>query len=107
MGGGKTAISYLSATLATHTQFQKVFSELIENNINPTDLVFSLTRTKIKTASGRSVNGYSIETTEESIFVKEKFRPSCFAKLSFKTINSGDFTGAGEVLEIKVSGSFE
>jgi len=78
MGGGKTTISYLSATLATHTHFQKVFSELIDNNINPTDVVFSLGRTKIKTASGRSVNGYSIEETEESVFVKEKFRPSLF-----------------------------
>tara|TARA_R110002020_G_scaffold564_6_gene2880 strand:- start:3906 stop:4355 length:450 start_codon:yes stop_codon:yes gene_type:complete len=76
MGGGKTAISYLSATLATHTQFQKVFSEMIENNINPTDVVFSLGRTKIKTATGRNVNGYSIEETDEKVFVKEKFRPS-------------------------------
>ena len=33
-------------------------------------------RTKIKTSHGRSVNGYLLEKTEESQFVKEKFRPS-------------------------------
>ena len=75
-GGGKTEISYLSATLATHTHFQKLFSELIDNNINPTDVVFGMKRTKIKTSHGRSVNGYLLEQTEESPFVKEKFRPS-------------------------------
>jgi len=75
-GGGKTEISYLSATLATHTHFQKLFSELIDNNINPTEVVFGMKRTKIKTSHGRSVNGYLLEQTEESQFVKEKFRPS-------------------------------
>ena len=75
-GGGKTEISYLSATLATHTHFQKLFSELIDNNINPTDVVFGMKRTKIKTSHGRSVNGYLLEQTDESPFVKEKFRPS-------------------------------
>jgi hypothetical protein len=75
-GGGKTEISYLSATLATHTHFQKLFSELIDNNINPTEVVFGMKRTKIKTSHGRSVNGYLLEKTEESQFVKEKFRPS-------------------------------
>ena len=75
-GGGKTELSYLSATLATHTHFQKLFSELIDNNINPTDVVFGMKRTKIKTSHGRSVNGYLLEQTDESPFVKEKFRPS-------------------------------
>ena len=31
--------------------------------------------------------------------IKEKFNPNSFDKLSFKMINSGDFTGIGEVLE--------
>ena len=75
-GGVKTEITYLSATLATHTHFQKLFSELIDNNINPTDVVFGMKRTKIKTSHGRSVNGYLLEQTDESPFVKEKFRPS-------------------------------
>ena len=75
-GGGLTEISYLSATLATHTLFQKVFTALIEENTNPTDIVFSLKRTKIKTAHGRSVNGYELNATDTEMFVKEKFRPS-------------------------------
>jgi hypothetical protein len=53
-GGGVTEISYLSVTLAAHTQFQKLFTELIHNNKNPTDLVFEIKRTKIKTSHGRS-----------------------------------------------------
>ena len=78
MGGGKTTVSYLSATLATHTLFQKTFSELIEKNVNPTDKIFELCRTKIKTVSGRAVNGYQITETDEKVFVKEKFRPSLY-----------------------------
>ena len=75
-GGGKTEVSYLSATLATHTQFQKVFSELIDDSINPTDVVFEMKRTKIKTSYGRAVNGYLLEKTDVNAFVSEKFRPS-------------------------------
>ena len=30
------------------------------------------------------------------MLTKEKFSPNCFDKLSFKIINSGDFTGIGE-----------
>jgi len=78
IGGGKTTVSYLSATLATHTLFQKTFSELIEAGINPTDKVFELGRTKIKTVSGRSVNGYEMLGTDKEVFVKEKFRPSLY-----------------------------
>ena len=77
-GGGKTEVSYLTATLATHTLFQRLFSELIDENINPTDVVFEMKRTKIKTTSGRSVNGYLLNITEEKPFVVEKFRPSLF-----------------------------
>jgi len=77
-GGGDTDISYVSATLATHTAFQKLFSKLIEEHINPTDIVFELKRTKIKTSHGRMVNGYDIKLTEEKVFVAEKFRPSLF-----------------------------
>ena len=75
-GGGKTEVSYLSTTLATHTQFQKVFSELIDDSINPTDVVFEMKRTKIKTSYGRTVNGYLLEKTDATAFVSEKFRPS-------------------------------
>ena len=51
---------------------------MIDENINPTDVVFEMKRTKIKTTSGRSVNGYLLNITEEKPFVVEKFRPSLF-----------------------------
>lgn len=77
-GGGDIEVSYLTATLATHTHFQKIFSEQIDSAVNPTDLVFEIKRTKIKTSSGRVVNGYHIIPTEMESFVKEKFRPNLF-----------------------------
>ena len=78
VGGGKHNISYLSATLATHTHFQKIFSKLIDESVNPTDVVFEFKRTKITTAQGRTVNGYALQQTDMESFVKEKFRPSLF-----------------------------
>ena len=75
-GGGLTEISYLSVTLAAHTQFQKLFTDLINDGKNPTDIVFEIKRTKIKTSSGRPVNGYDLNVTDNSMFVAEKFRPS-------------------------------
>lgn len=75
-GGGLTEISYLSVTLAAHTQFQKLFTDLINEGKNPTDIVFEIKRTKIKTSSGRPVNGYNLNVTDNSMFVAEKFRPS-------------------------------
>tara|TARA_R100000458_G_scaffold59752_1_gene71569 strand:- start:2886 stop:3335 length:450 start_codon:yes stop_codon:yes gene_type:complete len=78
MGGGDIEVSYLTATLATHTHFQKIFSEQIESAVNPTDRVFEIKRTKIKTSTGRVVNGYHINPTEMDVFVQEKFRPNLF-----------------------------
>ena len=75
-GGGDVEVSYLSATLATHTHFQKTFSKLIEEAVNPTDIVFDIKRTKIKTSTGRVVNGYYLTSTDIDAFVQEKFRPS-------------------------------
>jgi len=77
-GGGGSDISYLTATIATHTHFQKIFTEIIENAMNPTDIVFEIKRTKIKTAHGREVNGYKLDITELEQIVAEKFRPSLY-----------------------------
>ena len=78
VGGGKHDIAYLSATLATHTHFQKTFSKLIDGAVNPTDVVFEIKRTKITTSHGRTVNGYSLNSTDMEAFIQEKFRPSLF-----------------------------
>tara|TARA_R100000008_G_C3576047_1_gene165345 strand:+ start:1063 stop:1755 length:693 start_codon:yes stop_codon:yes gene_type:complete len=76
MGGGYRKIQYLSTTLSTHTIFQKMFAELIDNNTNPCDIVFEFKRTKVMASTGTPVNGYAIEPTEMEKFVKEKYRPS-------------------------------
>lgn len=69
-------IKYLTLTVASHTQAQRIFSSLIEKGINPTEVVFEISFGKVKTSFGKSVNGYQIEQTENDIFVAEKFRPS-------------------------------
>tara|TARA_R110002020_G_scaffold61441_1_gene165311 strand:+ start:187 stop:858 length:672 start_codon:yes stop_codon:yes gene_type:complete len=69
-------IKHLTLTIASHTQCQRLFSTLIENGTNPTDLVFTFTNGKVLTASGKQVNGYIIEPTEMEMFIAEKFRPS-------------------------------
>ena len=75
-GGGLTEVSYLSVTLATHTLFQKLFTDIINEGANPTDLVFNVERSKIKTSTGRTVKGYNLTQTDKGAFVAEKFRPS-------------------------------
>jgi len=77
-GGGLTEISYLSAALSTHTNFQKLFTKIIEGKENPTDIVFEVERAKIKTSMGRSVNGYELTRTDKEAIVAEKFRPSLY-----------------------------
>lgn len=69
-------IKYLTLTIASHTEAQRLFSTLIENGTNPTDVVFEFKKGKIKTTFGRQTNGYLMNPTEEEPFVAEKFRPS-------------------------------
>ena len=76
IGGGSVETSYLTVTTATHTHFQKMFTEMIENAKNPTDFIFEIKRTKLMTSYGSAVNGYEITPTEMDMFVKEKYRPS-------------------------------
>tara|TARA_R110000824_G_scaffold108112_1_gene254863 strand:- start:238 stop:741 length:504 start_codon:yes stop_codon:yes gene_type:complete len=75
-GGGITEVSYFSVTLATHTTFQKLFTNIIDDGRNPTDILFEVERGKIKTSSGRTVKGYDLTITDRECFVAEKYRPS-------------------------------
>ena len=79
-------IKYLTLTVASHTQAQRIFSSLIEKGINPTDVVFEFKKGKVKTSFGREANGYLLNPTENEAFVAEKFRPSLTnsAEQSFK-----------------------
>ena len=76
MGGGYRKVNYISVTLSTHTQFQKVFAQLIEEHQNPCDVVFEFKRGKVIASTGSAVNGYSLSKTDMEKFVKEKYRPS-------------------------------
>ena len=49
---------------------------MLDDNINPCDLVFEISKTKITNLSGNKVSGYSIKQSDEDMFVKEVFRPS-------------------------------
>jgi hypothetical protein len=69
-------IKYLTLTIASHTEAQRLFATIIENGMNPTDMVFAFKKGKVKTTFGRSTNGYILEPTETEMFVTEKFRPS-------------------------------
>jgi len=69
-------IKYLTLTIASHTQCQRLFTTLIENGINPTDVIFEFQKGKVITTTGRQANGYLLEPTEDEPFVAEKFRPS-------------------------------
>ena len=77
-GGGLTEISYLSCALSAHTNFQKLFTKIIEGRENPTDIVFEVKRAKIKTTMGRFVKGYELTKIDKEPFVSEKFRPSLY-----------------------------
>ena len=69
-------MKHLTLTIASHTQCQKTFSSMIEEGINPTDIVFEYTKGKVMTTYGKQTNGYNVEQTEREMFVSEKFRPS-------------------------------
>jgi hypothetical protein len=69
-------IKYLTLTIASHTEAQRLFSTLIDNGTNPTDYVFEFQKGKVKTTYGRETNGYILNPTEDQPFVAEKFRPS-------------------------------
>jgi hypothetical protein len=69
-------VKYLTLTVGAHTLAQRAFTILIENGFNPTDKVFEFKKGKVKTSTGREVNGYNLSITEINPFVEEKFRPS-------------------------------
>jgi hypothetical protein len=76
MVSSEKVIKYLTLTIASHTEAQRLFTTLIDNGTNPTDIVFEFQKTKIKTTFGRETNGYLLSPTEEEPMVAEKFRPS-------------------------------
>ena len=81
-------IRYISTNLSTHNLIQRSFSQLFEENVNPCSILFEIHRGKVKTATGREVKGYNVNsqidiqdgeiTTLMSPFIEEVDRPSPF-----------------------------
>ena len=45
-------IKYLTLTIASHTEAQRLFATIIENGMHPTDMVFAFKIGKVKTTFG-------------------------------------------------------
>ena len=85
---GSKDIRYMSTTSTTHKNIQRSFTGLFEENVNPCSILWEIRRGKVKTLTGREVNGYDcvpmIEINDEGInamsdvFVEEADRPSPF-----------------------------
>ena len=82
-------IKYVSTALSTHKNIQREFRRLFEANVNPCSILWKIRRGKIKTLTGREVNGYDcipmVQTDDEGIitsvmeaYVAEADRPSPF-----------------------------
>ena len=73
-------IHYFSTTLSTHTLFQILFRQILDEGKNPCSLLFEVTREKIEIVKGEPVNGYSLKPTDMEVFKAEKERPSLFTE---------------------------
>lgn len=73
---GNSEIKYLHTNLTTHTHIQNIFSDMFDNNENPCDMVFAVSRQEITNINGVRVLGYDITKTEEEMYVPEVMRPS-------------------------------
>tara|TARA_R100001443_G_scaffold53657_2_gene65280 strand:+ start:114 stop:770 length:657 start_codon:yes stop_codon:yes gene_type:complete len=76
---GDNDIRHLPTSYTTNQHLQEHFKTIFAENINPCSVLWEITRGKIKTLTGRMVNGYSFNPLLESDpFVAEADRPSPF-----------------------------
>jgi len=73
---GNEMVFYLNTNMSTHSYFQRTFSKLLDENINPCDLMFIFERASIVTATGNKAKGFKLTQTDTPQFVAEVFRPS-------------------------------
>ena len=69
-------IYYFDANLSTHSHYQRIFSSLFDDNVNPCDLIFEFSKGTITTTAGIKTQGYDIVKTNEKVFITEVLRPS-------------------------------
>tara|TARA_R110002020_G_scaffold467543_1_gene691155 strand:+ start:3366 stop:4025 length:660 start_codon:yes stop_codon:yes gene_type:complete len=76
---GDKDIRHLSAAYTSHHNLQRDFQNLFAENINPCSILWEIRRGKIKTLTGREVNGYAFNPMKDiEAYVDEVDRPSPF-----------------------------
>ena len=76
---GDKDIRHLSTAYTSHHNLQRDFQNLFAENVNPCSILWEIQRGKIKTLTGREVNGYKFTPIKDmSAFVNEADRPSPF-----------------------------
>ena len=76
---GDKNIRHLSTAYTSHHNLQRDFQNLFAENVNPCSILWKVQRGKIKTLTGREVNGYSFTPMKDmSAYVDEADRPSPF-----------------------------
>jgi hypothetical protein len=76
---GDKNIRHLSTAYTSHHNLQRDFQNLFAENVNPCSILWEIQRGKIKTLTGREVNGYKFTPMKDmSAFVDEADRPSPF-----------------------------
>ncbi len=84
---GNETVFYLNTNMTTHSYFQRTFSKLLDDNINPCDAMFIFTRAKLTTVTGNKANGYALVKTNTPQFVAEVFRPSLDSQFQNQVMN--------------------
>lgn len=77
---GNKHIRHLSTAYTSHHNLQRDFQGLFAENINPCSILWEIQRGKIKTLTGKEVNGYKFTPMVDmkTTFVDEADRPSPF-----------------------------
>ena len=77
--GADKLIRHLSTAYTSHHNLQRDFQNLFAENINPCSFLWEVQRGKIKTLTGKEVNGYKFTPRKDiPAYVAEAERPSPF-----------------------------
>ena len=72
-------IRHMAATYTSNSNLQRDFNNLFKENVNPCSILWEVRREKIKTITGKDVNGYAFKPMMETKpYVDEANRPSPF-----------------------------
>jgi len=72
-------IRHMATTYTSNSNLQRDFNNLFKENVNPCSILWEVRREKIKTITGKDVNGYAFKPMMETKpYVDEANRPSPF-----------------------------